>query len=93
MDSVFFCTVPSLSPDYFLSFLFLYIGYSIADDSTPSNLPFLASQPDWNSEQDVDVYEYTKAYLVKKFMPEAKNLLILRDPTAKYVNCSISVCI
>ena len=60
--------------------MYCIIKYFI-DDSTPTNLITLADDSYWEHHQDEDIAPFTKAYLVKKFIPTAKVIITLRNPT------------
>ena len=58
----------------------LFIILFFTDDSTPSYIFNLEQKGLEKEEFDLT---NTKAYLIKKFMPNAKILIILRDPTIR----------
>ena len=57
-----------------------YLILLFTDDATPSYIFNLG--PKRLTQEEFDLTD-TKAYLIKKFMPDAKILIILRDPTIR----------
>ena len=73
--TLYCCISSGLTNDY------TQFNLNFTDDSTPSHINILERQ----NELKHKMYDltYTKAYLIQKFIPTAKIIIILRDPTIR----------